>query len=153
MTRPYASHVQFRFYSGQSINADCSGFLHEMSMVGLMSHIAVVERVALNRRSISLKISFTRDKSLPVPYDTESIPDRFELSLKCMNPIISGSIHRMQCRPEIDCLTIDGSIESLFLVHHDGFPSGSIDIKYSSMSIIAHTPETVISVAERIESQ
>lgn len=153
MKRPYTSHVQFRFYSGQSINVDCSDFLHEMSMVGLMSHIAVVERVALNRRSISLKISFTRDKSLPVPFDTERIPDRFELSLRCINPIISGHIHRLQCCPEIDSLTIDGSIESLFLVHYDGFPSGSIEIKYSSMSIIAHIPDTVISVAERIGSQ
>ena len=117
-------------------------------MVRLMSHVAVVERVALNRRSMSMKISFTRDKSLPVPYDKESIPDRFNLTLRCMTPEISGHINGMQCSPEIDIINIDGATGTLTLVIYDGFPRVSIEIKYSSISISSNIPETVISSAK-----
>lgn len=109
-----------------------------------MSHVAVLERVALNRRSMSMKVSFTRDKSLQVPNDTESIPDRFELALRCMNPETSGSIYRMQCSPEIESINIDATKESLFLALYDGIEIGRIDISYSSISIIVHIPENVI---------
>ena len=103
-----------------------------------MSHVAVVERFALNRRSLSMKISFTRDKSLPVPNDTESIPDRFDLTLRCMNPEVSGHINSMKCSPEIDSINIDGSMGLLSLAFYEGYPSISIEIKYSSIAINAH---------------
>ena len=150
MIRPYASHVEFRFYSGKSCNADCHTLLQEMSMVWLMSHVAVVERVAINRRSMSLKISFSRDKSLQVPNDTESIPDGFVLTLRCMNPRISGHIDHMQCSPEIDIINIDGSTGLLSLVIYEGYPSVSIEIKCSSISISSNIPGTVISDVEGI---
>lgn len=150
MIRPYASHVDFRFHPGQSSNVDCYSLLQDMSMVRLMSHVAVVERVALNRRSMSMKISFTRDKSLPVPYDRESIPDRFDLTLRCMNPEISGHINSMQCSPEFDIISIDGSMGTLSLVIYEGFPRVSIEIKYSSISINSNIPETVVFSAKGI---
>lgn len=146
MTRLYASHVDFRFYSGQSCKVDCYTLLQEMSMVGLMSHVAVVERVALNLRSMSMKISFTRDKSLPVPYDRISIPDSFDLILRCMNPEISGHVNFVRCSQEIDSISIDGSTGRLSLNTYNGGPLASIDIKYSSITISANNPETNISV-------
>lgn len=144
MTRPYASHVGFRFYSGKSVIVDCHSLLHDMSMVGLMSHVAVIARVALNRRSLSIKITFSRDKSLPVLNDRDSIPDIFDLTLRCMTPEISGHLNYMHCLPEIDSINIDGSTGTLFLDVYDGFPSFRIEIKYSSISITSHIPETAI---------
>lgn len=145
MTRPYASHVEFRFYSGQSSKVDCHSLLQEMSMVRLLSHVTVVERVALNRKSISIKISFARDKSLPVPNDSENIPDSFGLTLRCMNPRISGHIDNLQCSPEIDIINIDGCMGLLSLVIYEGYPKVSIEINFTSISINSHIPGTVCS--------
>ena len=153
MTRPYASHVDFRFYSGQSSKVDCYTLLQEMSMVGSMSHVAVVEHVALNLRSMSMKISFTRDKSLPVPYDRISIPDSFDLTLRCMNPEISGHVNCMHCSQEIDSISIDGSTGRLSLNTYYGAPLASIEIKYSSIAISANIPEVVNSVVKETEYQ
>ena len=110
-----------------------------------MSHFAVVERAALNRRSMSLKISFTRDKALPVPNDKESIPDRFGLTIRCLNPDIAGHISFMKCFTEIDSININGSAGILSLNTYNRVPFVSIEIKYSSISISANIPETVIS--------
>lgn len=151
MTKLYASHVDFRFYSGQSSIVDCCTLLQEMSMVGSMSHVAVVERVALNLRSMSMKISFTRDKSLPVPYDRMSIPDSFGLTLRCTNPEISGHVNCVHCSPEIDSINIDGSAGRLSLNTYNGVQGASIEIKYSSIAISANIPETVISVVKETE--
>ena len=138
MTRPYASHVLFHFYSGQSCNVDCSNLLDEMSMVGLMSHIAIIDRIALNRRSMSMKISFMRDHSLPVPRDRKSIPDVFELAFRFINPIVSGNVYRMSCSWEINSIRIDGSTESVRIDLED--LEGRIEVKFSSLYIFAHLP-------------
>ena len=148
MTRPYASNVEFRFFSGQSCNDDCSGLLQEMSMVGLMSHIAIIDRIALNRRSMSMRITFTRDHSISVPDDREQIPDQFELMLRYMNPIISGHVHNLHCSPEINSICIDGFEKSVYLVLSD-ILSGSITIKFSSLSLFAHIPENVGTSVDR----
>lgn len=118
-----------------------------------MSHVAVVERFALNRKSLTLKISFTRDKSLPVPFDTERIPDRFELSLRCSNPKISGHINDMQCSLEIDSINIDDSKGVLSLVNDDGFPLVNLEIQYSSISIISNILEAVVSAIKGVETE
>ena len=117
-------------------------------MVGSMSHVAVVERIALNRRSISLKISFTRDKTLKVPYDTESIPDRFDLIMRCWNPEISGHFNFMKCLPEIESININGSTGRLSLNTYNVAPSVNMEIKYSSIAIRANIPGSVTSVVE-----
>lgn len=111
-----------------------------------MSHIAVVERITMNRRSISMKISFTRDKSLPVPNDRESIPDRFDLAIRCVKPEVSGHINNMRCSPEIDSIVIDDSMRSIRLNIFNGVPIVRLEVKYSSIYIISHAPDDVVSV-------
>lgn len=151
MTRLYASHVSFRFCSGKSCNTDCHSLLQAMNMVGAMSHIAVVERVALNRRSMSLKVSFTRDISLTVPFDTKSIPDRFDLTMRCWNPEISSHCSIMKCCPEIESINVDGSKGTLSINTFNGGPLVNIEIQYSSIAISANIPESVISADKETE--
>lgn len=151
MTRLYASHVDFRFHSGKSCTADCYSLLQEMNMVGAMSHVAVIERAALNRRSMSLKISFTRDKSLKVPNDTERVPDRFELTMRCWYPEMDGHCSLMKCSPEIESISINGSTGTLSLNTYMGFPLVNVEIRFSSITISAVIPESVITAEKETE--
>ena len=151
MTRPYASNVDFRFCSGENCIVDCYSLLLEMSMVGLMSHIAVIEHLGLNRKSISFKISFSRDHSTPVPHDNKSIPDIFGLSIRCNNPKLSGHISKLHCLPDILSIYIDGLAQSMVIRFDDGFLS-SLHIEYSSITINSHTPVIVNTDSENLPS-
>ena len=145
MERLYASNLLFHFYSGKSCIADCSDLLYEMGMVGLMSHIAVVNRVALNRKSLSMKIAFTRDKRLPVPCDSDRIPDCFGLSIRCLNPEITSSVYDMHCTPEINSLLIDASKNTLSIIFDDGGLS-SINIIFTTITITSHVADDDASI-------
>ena len=135
MKRIYASHVDFHYYPGQSCKTECSDLLHEMSRVGLMSHICTVAHFALNRRSLSISMSFTRDYNLPVPFDSKRLPDVICISLRCLAPIISGDINGLTCLPEIDSLEIDCPGKTIRFMIGDACLWGKIEIKFKTMII------------------
>ena len=137
MTRPYASHIDFHFYQGSSCKADCLELLYEMNRVGLMSHIACLEHIGLHRKSLSMRISFSKDKEMKVPNDSRLLPDFFTLSLRCHKPVISGSVSRFTCMSEIESLAIDCGSKVLYAHVNDSIQYGRIEVGFSSMLITA----------------
>ncbi len=135
MKRIYASHVEFHYYSGQSCKTECSDLLYEMSRVGLMSHIGTVAHFALNRKSLSISVSFTRDYNLAVPFDSKRLPDNISISLRCIAPSISGDIHGLTCLPEIVSLVIDCPDNTIRIRLGDVCLWGRIEIKYKTVII------------------
>lgn len=135
MKRIYASHVDFHYYPGQSCKTECSDLLHEMNRVGLMSHICTVTHFALNRKSLSMSMSFTRDFNLPVPFDSKRLPDIISISLRSIAPTISGNINDMTCLPGIDSLDIDCPDNTIRIGIGDVCMWGRIEIKFKTMII------------------
>ena len=135
MKRIYASHVDFHYCPGQSCKTECSDLLYEMDRVGLMSHICTVTHFALNRKSLSMSMSFTRDYNLPVPFDSKRLPDIISISLRCIGPTISGNINGMTCLSEIDSLDIDCSDNTIRIGTDDVCLWGRIEIKFKTMII------------------